>query len=101
MLITMLILCGCATTSMIYEGGIVEDVEIYYGIPERAYEELGMISATSFPDRSPTGAIKRLARKAKRLGADAIIDLTVVPEDVTRAASASGIAVKWISKEGK
>ena len=96
----LIFLCGCATVP-ISEGAVYKGIQIFYSIPKREYEDLGIISAQPvlFGPVGAEGAIASLASKAKNMDADALIDVRITSSGSGYNYTASGRAVKWIREK--
>jgi hypothetical protein len=82
LVVTILMICGCATTSTTSINANTNDpggtIHVFYNSPNgREYTELGVVTTqtgqTIFHDRSVEGMINKLKIEAEKMGADAII----------------------------
>lgn len=96
MILSLIYLTGCAMPP-ISDGMVYKGVQVFFGTPEKLYEEIGDISAGAFWTKKGGEAVSNLCKKAGKLGGDALINVKIIEPKwyETGGARAVGTVVKW------
>lgn len=94
--LAFLYLAGCAMPPL-SNGMVHKGVQVFFGIPDRPYEEIGDISAGSFWTHKGGEAVSNLCKEAEKLGGDALINVKVIEPKwyESGGARAVGTVIRW------